>query len=371
MNIGIVKASQKNERRVAMTPAGVQSLVSSGGIVYFEKGAGEASHFSDDQYKAVGANVVYSSDEVFGRSEIVLQISPPTEADCQQLSDSQIFFAFLHLPVAKTKVIESLLEKSICSIGYELIEDGNGNLPMLQVMSEIAGQMATQIGARLLESNNNGRGIVLGGITGIPPASVVILGAGTVGLAAARMALGSGAEVIVLDKDLIRLRALANRFGYHIGTAIANEYNLTKTLQFADVVIGSVLIKGERTPHLITEKMVKKMKPGSIIIDVSIDQGGCVETSRPTTLENPTYVLHDVIHYCVPNIPASVARSATYGLTNALLPYVMDIVEKGLPCALKDSVGLASGVCTYKGVCKNEAIARRFKLESHSLPTLL
>jgi alanine dehydrogenase len=371
MNIGIVKENRKNESRVSLTPAAVQSLVGIGCIVYIEKDAGYASHFSDDQYKAVGAKVVYSCDEVFGRSEIVLQVSPPTEEDCQRLNENQIFFTFLHLPVAKSKIIQILLQKKICSAGYELIEDDNENLPILQVMSEIAGQMTPQIAARLLESSNNGRGIVLGGITGVPPASVVILGAGAVGLAAARMALGAGAEVTVLDKDLVRLRSIANTFGYHIGTAVANEYNLMKTLHFADVVIGSVLIKGERTPHLVTEEMVKKMKPGSIIIDVSIDQGGCVETSHPTTLENPTYTLHDVIHYCVPNIPASVARSATHGLTNALLPYVMEVVEKGLTRALKENTGLAKGICSYNGQCTNEAIGRRFQIESKDIQRIL
>ena len=371
MNIGILKEEQKGERRVALTPAAVQALTSAGNTVYIEKGAGDGAHFRDEEYVAVGANLVYTRDEVFGRSSMLLKISPPNDDDCNRLIDSQILFSFLHLAVAKPKTLESLLKKHISSIGYELIEDSKGDLPILQAMSEIAGQMSLQIAARFLESNNNGRGIVLGGIPGVPPATVVIVGAGTVGQAAARMALGSGAEVMVLDKDLSRLRHLEQRFDDRIGSAIANEYNLKKALQFADVVIGAVLIKAERAPHIITEEMVKRMKPGSIIIDVSIDQGGCVETSHPTTLENPTYVMHNVIHYCVPNIPASVARTATYGLTNALLPYVLEISEKGIDQALKENAGLTNGICTYAGACTRDAIARRFEIESFDIHSLV
>ncbi len=371
MNIGILKENPTTERRLALTPAGVQSLVAGGNDVYIERDAGNASHFSNEEYESVGGKVVYTSDEVFGRSEILLKISPPREEECQRLHESQTLFSFLHLAVARTQTMKLLLGKQICAIGYELIEDGSGELPILQVMSEIAGQMSTQIAARFLESRNNGRGIVMGGITGIPHATVVIIGAGTVGKTAARMALGSGAEVIVLDKDLSRLRALSQQFDNRIVTSIANEYNIRKALQFADVLIGSVLIKAERAPHVVSEAMIKSMKPGAIVMDISIDEGGCIETSRPTTLENPTFILHNVIHYCVPNIPANVARSATYGLTNALLPYVMEIAEKGLERALIENPGLAGGVCTYGGRCTREAIARRFEMDASDLRSLI
>jgi alanine dehydrogenase len=371
MNIGILKEDPRHERRVVLTPAGVQALVSAGNEVFIERDAGNASHFSNEEYQAVGAKIVYTSDEVYGRSAILLKISSPTEEDCKRLVEFQTLFSFLHLAVAKTKVMELLLSKHICALGYELIEDTLGDLPILQVMSEIAGQMSSQIAARFLESSNNGRGIVMGGITGIPPATVVIIGAGTVGNAAARMALGSGAEVIVLDKELSRLRTLEHRFNFRVVTALTNEYNLKKALQFADVVIGAVLMKGDRTPHLVSESMVKIMKPGSIIIDVSIDQGGCIATSRPTTLDNPTYVLHNVIHYCVPNIPANVARTATYGLTNALLPHLLEMTQKGIDSSLHENAGLAQGVCTYRGKCTKEVIARRFELGWHTLDTLV
>lgn len=371
MNFGILKEDPAHERRVVLTPAGVQSLVSSGNHVYIEKDAGIASHFSNEEYLAVGANIVYTSDEVFGRSDVLLKVSSVTEADCERLGEEQTLFTFLHLAIARPKIVELLLQNRVCAIGYELIEDANGDLPILQVMSEIAGQMSPQIAARFLESSSRGRGIVMGGITGIPPATVLIIGAGTVGTAAARTANGLGAEVIVLDKDLRRLRVLQNRLEHRIATAIANEYNIRKALQYSDVVIGAVLIKAERAPHVVTEEMVQKMKPGSIIIDVSIDQGGCIATSRPTTLDNPTYVLHNVIHYCVPNIPANVARTATYGLTNALLPYLTEISEKGLDCALVEDAGLMRGVCTFRGACTNAAIAKRFGLDAIELETRL
>ncbi|MBI3189762.1 MAG: alanine dehydrogenase [Ignavibacteriales bacterium] len=371
MNIGILKENPSIERRVALTPAGVQSLVSAGHSVYIEQDAGDASHFANEKYEKVGATIVYTSDEIFGRSDIILKISPPNETDCQRFEDEQTLLSFLHLPIAKPKTLELLQQKKINAIGYELIEDENGDLPILQIMSEIAGQMSIQIAARFLESTNYGRGIVLGGITGIPPATVVILGAGTVGTAATRIALGVGAEVIVLDKELSRLRVLESRFNHRAVTALMNEYNLQKALQFADVVIGAVLIKGERAPHLVTSQMVQQMKPGSIILDISIDQGGCVATSRPTTLENPIYVHHNVIHYCVPNIPANVARTATYGLTNAMLPYLLEMTSKGLHKAVAENKGLARGVCTFQGKCTSESIAKRFELESYDVQELV
>lgn len=371
MTIGILKEDPRHERRIALTPAAVQSLVADGNTVYIEKDAGAAAHFSNEEYRAVGAQVVYTSEEVFGRSEMVLKILSPSEEEYNRLADGQILFSFLHLAVARSRMAETFLRKNICSIGYELIEDANGGLPVLQEMSEIAGQMSIHVASRYLESNNNGRGIVLGGISGVPPATVVIIGAGTVGQAAARLAAGSGAEVIVFDKDLSRLRLLKNRFSGRITTVMVNAYTLNRILPRADVVVGAVLIKGERAPHVVNETMVKKMKPGSIIIDVSIDQGGCVETSRPTTLEDPTYIFHNVIHYCVPNMAANVARTATYGLTNALLPFVEEIAEKGIERAIRENPGLAKGVCTFKGCFTQASIARRFEMEWPDIHSLI
>jgi len=369
INIGILKEDPSRERRVGLSPAGVQALTGEGCAIFIEKGAGEASHFLDDEYQKVGAQTVYSRDEVFGRSDIVLKVSSPREEDIRNLRPSQVLFSFVHMGTARPSIIAEILERKITTIGYELIQDENGELPILTTMSEIAGQLCTQIAARLLGTVNRGRGIIMGGVTGIPPATVLILGAGNVGRSAARMALASGAEVIVLDRDLSRLRAIASHTDHRVVTGLVNEYNLRKSVRFADVVIGAILIKGEKTPHIVTEEMVREMKPGSVIMDISIDQGGCIETSRPTTLENPTYVVHDVVHYCIPNIPATVARSATYGLTNALLPYLLEIARYGVEGAIMRNRGLAAGVYTHNGVCTNPAIARRFELEAGVIGT--
>jgi len=371
MNIGIAKEHPDRERRVALTPAGVQLLIEAGHTVYIEREAGLQARFSDENYHAVGGKIVYSTDEVYHRSDILLRVSPPSEHDCERLDESQILMAFLHMAVARRQVVEKLLDKKVTAIGYELIEDDAGGLPILHVMSEIAGQMSVYIAARYLESGHDGRGVLLGGIAGIPPAAVVILGAGVVGQAAARTALGVGAQVIVLDKDVHRLRNIENLLEKRVTTAVANTYNITKGVKFADVLIGAVLLKGEKTPHLVTEEMVKAMKPGAVIIDVSIDQGGCVATSRPTTIANPTYVQHGVIHYCVPNIAATVARTATYGLTNAVLPYLLEIADNGIKHALRLNQGLAKGTCLYSGVCTNSAVAKVFNLSHQEVAELV
>lgn len=370
MNIGILKEDTKRELRVALTPAAVHSLISSGSNIYIEKEAGEAAHFSNQKYEEVGAKLVYTKDEVYGRSDIILKVAPPTENDLEQMHDSQVLITALHLAVAKPKITELLMQKHICAVAIELLEDEKGKLPILQAMSEIAGQMCIQVASRYLESNNKGRGILLGGVTAVPPASVVILGAGTVGYSAARMALGCGAQTIVLDRNLDRLRLLEHRLNYNVVTGLVNEYNIKKALQFADVLVGAVLIKGERTPHLVSEEMVKSMKPGSVIIDVSIDQGGCIETSRPTTIENPVYVLHNVIHYCVPNMPANVARTATYALTNSLLPYIQQVVESGFEKTIEENAGFRRGICTYKGFCTHDSIAKRFDVEYRKIESI-
>ncbi len=364
ISIGIVKEDPSKERRVGLSPAGVQALTGEGCAIFVEKGAGDASHFSDEEYRKVGAQTVYSRDEVFGRSDVVLRVSSPNEDDVRNLRPGQVLFSFVHMGTARPAVINEILSRKITTIGYELIQDDHGELPILMTMSEIAGQLCTQIAARLLGTVNRGRGIIMGGVTGIPPATVLILGAGNVGRSAARMALASGAEVIVLDRDLRRLREIASHTDHRVVTGLVNEFNLRKSVRFADVLIGAILITGEKTPHIVTEDMVREMKPGSVIIDISIDQGGCVETSRPTTLETPTYILHDVVHYCIPNIPATVARSATYGLTNALLPYLLDMARRGIESSISLNRGLAAGVYTHDGVCTNAAIARRFELEA-------
>jgi len=375
MNIGIPRESadaQKIlERRVALTPAGVKALVDNGHEVFVESMAGEYSGFSDAEYEKMGAKIVFSKEEVYKRAQMIVKVSRPSEAEYSYLCDGHLLFGFLHLAVAPKSFVEILLERKITAIGYEIIELPDGRLPILQAMSEIAGQMAIVIAARYLQNEDGGRGIVLGGIPGVPPATVVILGAGVVGQNAIRAALGLGAHVVVLDKDVDKLREVEKLFDKRVETAIANVYNIEKAVQFADVLIGAVLIHGALTPKLVTEEMVKKMKPGSVIIDVSIDQGGCVETSRPTTIVNPVFVKYGVIHYCVPNIASNVARTATYALTNVSLPYILEIANSGLEHVLRERPSFAKGVYTYLGYCTNQSIAEIFNLTYKKIEELL
>lgn len=371
MTIGVLKEESPAERRVALSPAGVQALVTAGHSVYVQHEAGLQILFPDEEYQKAGAIISYSGQEVFNRGEIVLKISPPNEFELALLSNGQTLFSFLHPAVSQKKVLETLLANRVTSIAYELIENERKELSVLQVMSEIAGQQSIQVAGHFLQAKEGGRGILLGNIPGVAPASVVILGAGTVGTTAARVALGLGAEVTVLDNDLSRLRDLHNAFPVKINTATATAYNVEHSVRYADVVIGAVLLKGERTPHILSESMVKRMKMGSIIIDISIDQGGCVETSRPTTLDDPVFTRHGVVHYCVPNMTAAVPRTASVGLTNALLPYLIEASTYGIPKALQQNRGLAVGVCTYQGACTNAAVGRIFDLKSKNLSMLL
>jgi len=367
MRIGIPKETVLEEKRVALVPAGVDNLVKSGHTVFIQKDAGIDSHFTDVQYEKVGAKIVYSMEEVYQRSEIIAKIAPLTEAEADILEDNQIVFSFLHLAISKKNIIRKLLDKKITAIAYELIER-NDELPILHSMSEIAGQLAVQMGERFLESDLSiGRGILMGGITGVAPAAVVILGAGVVGTNAAQAALGRGAQVIVLDKDLTRLRRLESTVSKNITTVVANPYTIARGVKFADLLVGAIQLKGEKIPQVVTEEMVKSMKKGAVIVDVSIDQGGCVATSRPTSISNPIYVEHDIIHFCVPNIPALVSRTASYGLNNATLPYILDIADNGLEEAANGNRDFSKGICTYDGACTNETIAETFGVEFRRL----
>ncbi|NNG27316.1 MAG: alanine dehydrogenase [Ignavibacteriaceae bacterium] len=367
MRIGIPKETLREEKRVGLAPAGVDALVIAGHTVFVETEAGEGSHFSDQDYVNAGATIVYSSEEVFQRAELIAKVTPLNSEVVDLIQENQIIFSFLHLSVGKKYVIDKLIEKKATAISYELIEKKD-QLPVLQSISEIAGQLAIQVGSKFLKSNvPEGRGILMGGIPGVAPAAVVILGAGIVGLEAARAAYAAGAQVIVIDNDLRRLRRIENSISKNISTVVANPMTIARGVKFADLFIGAVQVKGEKSPHIITEEMVKTMKRGAVIVDVAIDQGGCVETSYPTTLSNPTFIKHNVIHYCVPNIPALVARTASYGLTNASLEYILNIADNGLSNSLLGDLGLSKGVCTYNGSCSNEVIAETFDLEFRRL----
>ncbi|MCX8010080.1 MAG: alanine dehydrogenase, partial [Ignavibacteria bacterium] len=364
MRIGILKETHFEEKRVALTPSGVHTLVDQGHQVFLEKDAGLLSHFTNEEYEKVGAKILYSPDEILLRSELIVKVLPLTEDEASKLHEEQIVISFLQLVMGRKNLLNTFLEKKITSIALELIEDKHGHLPVLNVMSEIAGQLAIQIGARLLENTSEvNRGVLLGGISGVAPAAVVILGAGTVGTNAARAALGLGAQVIVLDNDLEKLQKINDRFGRRLTTVVLSPSTIERGVKFADILIGAVLIKGEKAPHIISEELVKTMKHGAVIIDVSIDQGGCIETSRPTTLSNPTFVLHNVIHYCVPNMPALVSRTASYGLNNAMINYILEIANLGLEHALLSDPGLARGVCSDAGYCTNQSLAELFNVE--------
>ncbi|MBA4250102.1 MAG: alanine dehydrogenase [Chlorobiaceae bacterium] len=363
MRIGIPKELKFEESRISLAPAGVDSLVRAGHTVYIQKGAGEKSHFSDEEYSELGAKIVYTTEEVYQRSEMIVKVARLTDEESHLLQENQILFSFLHFAVGEKKILNSLLAKKVTAIGYELIENEHG-LPVLHSMSEIAGQLAIQAAEDcLLAKSHLSRGILLGGFSGVAPSAVVIIGAGVLGTTAARAALNRGAQVVVLDRDLNRLRRIDETFPRKVTTVAANPYTIARGVKFADVLIGAVLIKGEKAPHIVTEEMVKTMKRGAVIIDCSIDQGGCIATSRPTSISTPTYVMHDVIHYAVPNMPAFVPRSASYGLTNAALTYIHSIADKGLASALMEDSGLSKGVCTFNGFCSNEVIAETFDVE--------
>jgi len=367
MRIGIPTEILFEEKRVALAPAGVDALIRAGHSVFIQSGAGLGSNFTDEEYRKVGANVVYTAEEAFQRAELIAKVAPLSLKESEYLQDNQILFSFLHLAVGQRKIIEKLIEKKVTAVSYELIEK-HDQMPVLQTMSEIAGQLAIQEGERFLGSDfPGGRGILLGGISGVSPAAVVVLGAGIVGLNAAKSAFGRGAQVIVLDKDIRRLRRIESTISKNITTVAANPYTIARGVKFADLFIGAVQIKGEKSPHLVTEAMVKTMKKGAVIVDVSIDQGGCVETSYPTTISDPVYVKHGVIHYCVPNLPALVSRTASFGLTNSSIEYILNIADNGIINALIGDAGLANGVCTHNGSCTNEIIADTYNFEFRRL----
>lgn len=371
MDISIAKDEYPYENRVALTPAAVKSLVRSEHNVYIETGAGIGAGFSDEMFRDVGAKIVFSKDEAYMRGKILLKIFPPTLDEYKLLTRNQIIFSFLHLAAAHEEGLKILLEKETTAIGLEVIEDKMGNLPVLTPMSELAGQMAIPIASHYLSNMGGGRGILLGGAAGIPPATVVVLGAGTVGLNAVRSAVGLGSHVILFDASLERLRYASDILNRQIVTYLPFRYNLEKVIPIADVVIGAILIPGVETPKLVPTELVQQMKPGSVILDVSVDQGGCVETTHPTNWANPSYILHDVTHFCVPNMPSNVGRTATYALANAALRYIRLVADIGPEKAFAENRGLARGVYTFKGNVTNEAVGKRFRIKSVPLLNLM
>lgn len=360
MIIGTPKEIKNNEFRVGLTPAGVMALKKQNHEVLVEKGAGLGSGISDEAYITAGAVILKSAADIYQKADLILKVKEPIEQEYEFLRPGSAIFTYLHL-APNTKLVKILLEKRITSIAYETVQMPNNYLPLLAPMSEVAGRMSVQIGANLLQKNNGGLGTLLGGVPGVPGANVVIAGGGIVGTNAARMAAGLGAHVTVLDIRKERLNFIDETFNGRVFTMFSNEYNLNKILKGADLVISTVLIPGAQTPKIITKEMVKTMKPGSVIVDVAIDQGGSVETIKNTTThEDPTFIQHGVIHYAVANIPGAVPKTSTYALTGVTLPYLLKMTEKGINEAMLKDSSLLLGLNTYNGflTCKGVAEAQ-------------
>jgi alanine dehydrogenase len=342
LTIGVPKEIKDGEFRVAMTPAGVMTLAGEGHRVLVEQGAGFGSGLPDEEYVEAGATIAPTAEQVWDSAELVVKVKEPLEAERQFLSPGKTLFAYLHLASAP-ELTQALRTSGVTAIAYETVEV-NGKLPLLTPMSEIAGKMAVQAAAQCLEKKNGGRGTLLGGVPGVPPAEVVVIGCGIVGLNAVKIALGMGAQVTIIDIDHDRLKYLDDIMHGRVITVYSNEYTIRRACSYADAIIGAALLAGRRAPVILRERHVKLMKPGSVIVDVAIDQGGCVETSRPTSHSEPTYMVHNVVHYCVPNIPGAVPRSSTFALTNATLPYVRALAEKGVKRSLEEDPALRLGL---------------------------
>lgn len=357
MIIGVPREIKAREYRVSMTPAGAAMLTARGHTVLVEAGAGEGSGFPDGEYAAAGARIVPAADRVWGEAELVLKVKEPLPEEYGRFRDGQMLFTYLHLAAAPG-LARALAERNVTALGYETIQLPDGRLPLLTPMSEVAGRMATQVGARFLEAFNGGRGVLLGGVPGVPPAEVVIVGGGTVGENAAAVAVGMGADVIVLEKNPDRMRELERRFQGRLRTLMSNPYNVANAVRRADLLIGAVLVPGARAPRIVTEEMVRTMKPGAVIVDVAVDQGGCVATvDRVTTHDDPVYVKHGVVHYAVANMPGAVPRTSTLALTHATIDYVLALADRGLAGAVAADPALAGGVNVHRGAVTHPRVA--------------
>jgi alanine dehydrogenase len=358
MIIGVPREIKDGEDRVALTPAGVHALVPAGHRVLVETGAGLGSGFTDEEYAAVGAQLLPVA-EVWGQAELLVKVKEPLAAELAYLRADLVLFTYLHL-ASSHELTEALLRSGITAIGYETVQRADGSLPLLVPMSEVAGKLATQVGAHCLEAQSGGRGVLIGGVPGVPPAEVVVLGCGSVGTNAAKVAVGMGASVTMLDINHGRLKYLDDIMSGRVVTVYSNSYNITRAVRYADLLIGAVLIPGARAPRLVSAEMVKCMKPGAVIVDVAVDQGGCIETIRPTSHSAPTYLEHGVLHYGVPNMPALVPRSSTLALTNATLPYMLALAERGVEAALATDPALAQGLNVRGGEIVHPAVKAAF-----------
>lgn len=370
MRVGVPKELKDNEYRVAITPAGVRELVVLGHSVIIEQNAGRGSSIFDEQFERAGATIVPDADAVFAAADMVLKVKEPVPEEFHRLRDGLILFTYLHLAASEV-VTRALIDSGTAAVAYETVEFPDGSLPLLAPMSEVAGRMAPQVGANYLEREHGGRGVLLGGVSGVRPARVVVIGAGMAGMNAAWIAQGMEAEVVILDKNINKLRDVDRIHQGKILTLASNRLSVEETVGSADLVIGAVLVPGALAPKVVTEDIIKEMNPGAVVVDISVDQGGCFETSRMTTHSDPTYVVHDVVHYCVGNMPGAVPHTSTYALTNATLPFVVALADQGLEASVRDDPALAKGVNVYKGKIVYEPVAAAHDLEAVPLETLL
>jgi alanine dehydrogenase len=372
LRIGVPKESLNEERRVSISPSGVCVLVASGHDVVVERGAGKQADFGDREYTEQGAEVVDARSDVFDSSELIVKVAPPSSDELEMMHEKQILVSALHLGNTTPDFLEQLKKLSVTGIGFEFIESADGAYPIVRMMHEIMGSMSIQVAARYLESSEGGSGLMLGGISGVPPAHVLVLGAGVVGEWSARTALGFGARVTVLDTDLAALRDLEHFLGRRITTAMANEQYIRQYVKSADVIIGAIVRGGSRSPVLVTEEMVASMRPGSVIVDAVIDQGGCIETSEPTSHSDPVFKKHGIVHYCVPNMPSNAARTATDALTNVLVPYILEIGDsESINDALWRNEGLRSGTYVYRKHVTKKSLASIFGMPHRDIELLI
>ncbi len=371
MKIGVVKEVKNNENRVSVVPSGVKALVARGHEVYVQLGAGEGSGFTNEQYKEAGAIILDEMKDVYAIADLIAKVKEPQPCEYDLMRKNQVMYTYLHLAV-EPELAEALCEKKVSTIAYESVETETGALPLLMPMSEIAGKMAVQIGAHYLESNNGGSGVLLGGVPGVRAGKVLIIGAGFVGMNALKAAVGTGASVTVADIDIDRLRKIDDLYGSRVSTIVSNSENIAASVKDADLIIGAVLIPNSKAPTIVTEEMVKTMQKGSVVVDVAIDQGGIFETNeKVTTHDDPVYVKHGVIHYSVANIPGAVAHTSTLALTNATLPYLLKIADKGFSGAIKECPALKKGVNTYAGEIVKKEVAESLDMDYTELSMLI
>lgn len=370
MIIGVPKEVKDHETRVALVPSGVTALKEAGHQVLVQTGAGAGSTLPDEEYKEAGAEIVATAAEVWSRADMVVKVKEPQPSEYAYMRPGLLLFTYLHL-APLPELTQQLLDSRVNSIAYETIREADNSLPLLTPMSEVAGRMAVQVGAQYLEAPNGGRGVLLGGIPGVAPANVVILGGGVVGHNAAKMAVGLGASVTIIDRNLNRLRELDDIYGSQVVTLASNLYTVRETLRHADLVVGAVLIPGASAPRLVRRDMISTMKKGAVVVDVAIDQGGCLETSHATTHTNPIYFVDSVLHYCVSNMPAAVPHTSTFGLTNATFPYMLQLANNGLEKACEHSNAIREGVNTYQGHCTYPAVGESQNREWKELSAVL